>query len=122
VHESRRSIDDSFTARFSGTRVRDQRTNLITIGYVRPTARPVITVATKRSTPTLHRARCTDTFAQCVEGAWLPTSMSRPVQRQQVDGKRLCLIARATLKQDVFRTSVLNEKVEKYDTGNCEVV
>jgi hypothetical protein len=36
--------------------------------------------------------------------------------------RRLCLIARATVRRDVFRTSILNEKVEKYDTGNCEVV
>ena len=57
-----------------GTRVRDRRTNLIAIGYVRPTARPGITVATKRSTSTLHPARCTLRFAQRVEGAWFPTS------------------------------------------------
>ena len=57
---------------------------------------------------------------QALGPPWLETVQHQRYTR--VNGKRLYLIARATLNQDVFRTSVLNEKVEKYDTGNCEVV
>ncbi len=65
-----------------GTRVRDRRTNPIAIGMGGQLHALRSPWLQNRSTSTLHRARCTDTFAR-VEGVRLPTSMTRPIQRRQ---------------------------------------